>query len=202
MSINSSESDDEALVAHVQQRDLAAFTQLYDRYARTVYTLAVHMLGRMEAEEIVQDVFLQLWNKASRFDPTEGSFLSWFMTMARRRILDRLKHFTRQERATISGELEQILENVSDKSVNIEEEAWLMERGEAVRQALKELPEEQRQVLLLAYFGGLSHSAIAEQLQWPLGTVKKRIQLGLRKLRTLLYPHEIIETTNRDDYEL
>src|SRR6266851_9104498 len=118
-------SDDELLVARVRERDIAAFTQHYDRYGRTVYTLAVRMLGSSDAEEIVQDVFLQLWNKADQFDPTRGSFLSWFMTIARHRTLDRLKRFTTQERVTIADDLELVLDNIADESVNIEEEAWL-----------------------------------------------------------------------------
>src|SRR5947209_8323062 len=115
MPIDFLESDDELLVSRVCERDIAAFTQLYDRYGRTVYTMAVRMLGSSDAEEIVQDVFLQLWNKADQFDPARGSFVSWFMTIARHRILDRLKSFTVQERITIADDLELVLDNVPDE---------------------------------------------------------------------------------------
>src|SRR5262249_42725139 len=175
------EPSDELLVLRIGQQDRAAFTLIYERYARLVYALAVHMLGSAEAEEIVQDIFLRLWNKADQFDAQRGSFGGWFMTVARHRILNRLRERNQDDRAVIADDIGQLLAEAADGSANVEEEAWLRERGDAVLNALQALPEEQRQAILLAYFGGLSQSAIAAHLGWPLGTVKKRIQLGLRK---------------------
>jgi RNA polymerase sigma-70 factor (ECF subfamily) len=108
------------------------------------------------------------------------------MTIARNRIIDRLRDRTQREQKIAVEHIESLLAESPDHAVSVEEEAWLRQRGDAVLRALAELPEEQRRAILLAYFGGLSQSMIAEQLGWPLGTVKKRIQLGLRKLRASL----------------
>jgi RNA polymerase sigma-70 factor (ECF subfamily) len=179
-------NSDERLVERIRQRDVNAFSALYDRYAQAVYGLAVRMIGGTDAEEIVQDVFLQLWHKADQYDPARGSFAAWFMTIARRKMLDRLRTLNRQDRAILADDIGEQLLSRADDALSVEEQAWLRDCGEAAREALNELPEEQRRVLLLAYFGGLSHSMIAEHLGLPLGTVKKRIQLGLHKLRVAL----------------
>lgn len=189
---------DEALAQQVGQGDKAAFSTLYDRYAQPVYSLVVHMLGSPDAEEIVQDIFLRLWHKADQFDPARGSFVAWFMTMARHRILDKLRERTQQQRATIADDIDQLLLNAIDHSASIEDDIWLRQQGKAAVEAIQELPEEQRRVILLAYFGGLSQSAIAEQLDWPLGTVKKRLRLGLQKLRKALTQQGLaVNTQNR-----
>jgi RNA polymerase sigma-70 factor (ECF subfamily) len=181
------EPTDEELVARVTERDRTAFAFLYDRYAKPVYALAAHILGRAEAEEVVQEVFLRLWNRADQFDAKKGPFRAWFMAVARHRVLDEIKRRNRQERLIVAaGEIERLLSEASDPAADAEEEAWLHERSRAVVEALKSLPDDQRRVLILAYFGGLSQSSMAERLGWPLGTVKKRIRLGLQKLRLAL----------------
>jgi len=180
------EPSDELLAERVVQRDMEAFSIIYDRYAQPIYAMAAHMLGASEAEEIVQEVFLRLWNRADQFDPARGHFGPWLMTIARYRILDELRSRSQTERFMAADEIDHLLEETPDTEANVEEEVALRERNEVVFQALKTLPPEQRRVLILAYFGGLSQSFIAEHLNWPLGTVKKRIQLGLRKLRGLL----------------
>ena len=176
---------DEALVERVRRQDVTAFGLLYDRYARLVYVLAVTALDRAEAEEIVQEVFLRLWRKADQFQPERGPFGAWFMTIARHRVWDVLRRLHREP--SLSAEvIDQLLMESAIGVGNVEEEAWSQEVGEAVLHALQGLPAEQRRALVLAYFGGLSQSSIAEHLGWPLGTVKKRIRLGLQKLRTAL----------------
>lgn len=180
------ELSDETLVARVARRDVAAFTILYDRYAGPVYTLAAHMLGRSEAEEIVQATFLRLWNKAEQFDAARGAFGAWFMTIARHHALDELRRRGQRQRLVAAEGIDRVLTEVTDPAPDVEEQAWLRERGDAVLRALNDLPDEQRRVLVLAYFGGLSQAAIAECLGLPLGTVKKRIRLGLQKLRAAL----------------
>jgi RNA polymerase sigma-70 factor (ECF subfamily) len=177
---------DEALAARVAQRDPAALTALYDRYARPIYTLAAHLLGPAEAEEVVQDVFLRLWHKADQFDPDRSRFGTWLMAVARHRVLDELRRRGDRRRAQTADEIDRVLARVVDPSVDLEADAWRREWGDRVRRALGTLPEDQRRVLVLAYFGGLSQSALARQLGWPLGTVKKRVRLGLQKLRTAL----------------
>src|ERR671918_132205 len=176
---------DEVLVERVCRQDVTAFSLLYDRYARSVYVLAVTALDRAEAEEIVQEVFLRLWRKADQFRPERGPFGAWFMTIARHLVWDVLRRLHR-EPSLAAEVIDQLLMKSVNSTVNVEEEAWSQEVGEAVLHALQGLPAEQRRALVLAYFGGLSQSSIAQHLGWPLGTVKKRIRLGLQKLRTAL----------------
>lgn len=177
---------DEALVERVKQQDVAAFTQLYERYAHSVYAVAAHLLTPRDAEEVVQEVFLRLWHRAAQFDPARGSFRAWFMTIARHRILDELKHHGLNQRTRRASEINQLLTDAALPESDVAEAVWLRQRQDALLQALQQLPDEQRWVLILSYFGGLSHSEIAAQLEWPLGTVKKRIGLGLQKLRHCL----------------
>src|SRR5258708_2282889 len=186
MNLPQHDPSDELLALRLRQGDRTAFTLLYDRYARLVYALDLHALGNTDAEEIVQDIVLKLWNKADQFDAERGSFGGWFMTLARHRVIDKLRDRTHQEQAVAAEHIDTLLAEAADMSVNVEEEAWLRQRGDAVLHALNDLPAEQRRAIVLAYFGGLSQSAIAAHLGWPLGTVKKRIQLGLRKLRASL----------------
>jgi RNA polymerase sigma-70 factor (ECF subfamily) len=182
---------DEVLAARVAKREVAAWSSLYDRYAPGVYALAAHLLGRDQAEEIVQDSFLRLWQKAGLFDPRRGSFRGWFFGVVRHRIQDELRHRSREERLLVAGEVAQLLAEAVDPQVDVEEAVARRERGSAVLHALQRLPAEQRSVLVLAYFGGgLSQVSIAEYLGCPLGTVKKRTSLGLGKLRALLCEHE------------
>jgi RNA polymerase sigma-70 factor, ECF subfamily len=164
---------------------VTAFSQLYDRYARSVYVLAVTALDRAEAEEVVQEVFLRLWHKADQFRSERGPFGAWFMTIARHHLWDVLRSLYREPSLTAEA-IDQLLVESAAYVGDVEEEAWSQEVGEAVLQALQGLPAEQRRALVLAYFGGLSQSSIAQHLGWPLGTVKKRIRLGLQKLRTAL----------------
>ncbi len=196
------EPSDEVLAARVVQRDVAAFSLLYDRYSRAVYTIAAYMLGAAEAEEVVQEVFMRLWDRAHQFNPSRGSFAAWFMTIARNHLKDVLRSRTQQQRMMAADEINQLLAEIADPQADVEEESWQRERGEAVLRALQSLPEEQRRVLILAYFGDLSQSTIAEQLEWPLGTVKKRIRLGLQKLRVFLNGTAEPEHTEANEHEL
>jgi RNA polymerase sigma-70 factor (ECF subfamily) len=184
------EPTDEALVARVVAGDAAAFSLLYDRYDRPVYAMAAHLLGAVEAEDVVQEAFLRLWRNAGQFDTARGSFAPWFMAIARHEVLARLRRRTQEQRLALARDIDRLLGEAPDPAVDVEEQVWQRERGDCVLQALKELPAEQRQVLVLAYFGELSQSAIAQSLGWPLGTVKKRVRLGLQKLRQALAPHE------------
>ena len=179
---------DDALVARVCRHEAAALALLYDRYAQPVYTLAAHLLGAADAEEVVQDVFLALWRKAGQFDPARSSFNTWFMAIARHRVLDELRRRGHQQRMQHVEAVDHLLAGAVDPGLSVEDQAWQRVQGRAVAGALQRLPEEQRRVLVLAYFGGLSQSAMARHLGWPLGTVKKRVRLGLQKLRTALTP--------------
>jgi RNA polymerase sigma-70 factor (ECF subfamily) len=178
--------DDSALVSQIAQGDAIAFGRLYDRYAKAVYALAVHLLGTSEAEEAVQEIFLRLWNNASQFDATRGTFAGWFMTIARNYAFRQLSNRSRRQRIESAEDIDRLLAQMADPQVNVEEQAWLIEQGRAARVALNALPPEQRHVIVFAYFSGLSQSAIAQHLDLPVGTIKKRTRLGLQRLRRAL----------------
>jgi RNA polymerase sigma-70 factor (ECF subfamily) len=180
--------EDAALVARVARQDVPAWEALYDRYVVPVHALAVQLLGRDGADEIVQEAFLRLWTRADQYRPERGSFRVWFFALVRHRILDELRHRSREERFHAAASAEELVAAAIDP-IGVDETVSDRQRGRDVLWALHRLPAEQRRVLLLAYFGvGLSQAAIAEELGLPLGTVKKRIRLGLQKLRTLLSP--------------
>jgi RNA polymerase sigma-70 factor, ECF subfamily len=189
------ELSDEALVARVVQRDVAAFTMLYDRYARPVYVLATYMLGSAEAEEAVQELFLRLWHKADQFEANRGSFNNWFMAISRHHLRDQLRRRSLQQRVMAAEQIDQLLTEAVDPNMDVEQEVWQRQRSAALLNALKSLPAEQRRAIILAYFGGFSQSSIAEHLGWPLGTVKKRVRLGLQKLRAFLGQQKLTTET-------
>lgn len=180
------EPSDETLTVKIAQRDRTAFAAIYDRYARSVFVFAAHLLGEQDAEEAVQEVFLRLWNKASQFDSAKGNFRHWFMAIARNYIMDELRRRGQKNRIEAADEIDELLANAADPTMDAHDQAWANQRAQAVLAALKILPDEQRRVLILAYFGGFTQSEIAQQLALPLGTVKKRIRLGLQKLRAEL----------------
>ena len=126
---------DEALVERVRRQDVTAFSQLYDRYARPVYVLAVTALDRAEAEEIVQEVFLRLWRKVDQFRPERGPFGAWFMTIAHHQVWDAIRRLNREP--SLSAEaIDQMLMEAAISTVNVEEQASSQEVGEAVLHAL------------------------------------------------------------------
>lgn len=186
---------DATLVGRVALGDVAALRQLYARHARTVYAMAAHAVGPTAAEEVVQDVFVTLWRRAGRFDPARGSLSAWLMAIARHRVLDELASRRREPLAV--DDIERLLASAPGYAPTPEEHAERSERGQAVRRALRGLPAEQRQVLVLAYFGGLSQAEMARRLGVPLGTVKKRVRLGLRKLRASLVGEPAVDMDER-----
>ncbi len=179
---------DQNLLAAVARRDERAFAELYDQYASILFGLMLRILhSRAEAEDVLQEVFLQVWQQAPSFDPTRGRPFTWLVTLARSRAIDRLRAVESRERtAKRSAEDSPAGEPASAKEEAADELALQGERAEIVRGALAELSEEQRSTLLLAYLGGLSQAEIAEQTGQPLGTVKTRTRSGLKKLHELL----------------
>lgn len=163
--------------------DRRAFERLYDRFAGLVFALALRMLGaRTDAEDLVQEVFLQAWRRAESYQPARGTPEAWLLTIARSRAVDRL----RSSRSTRDG-LERL--HARPAVPPAEPASHLISREEdglAVRSALNHLSEEQRRVLELSYFDGLTQSEIAARLGEPLGTIKTRIRLSLERLRRLL----------------
>jgi RNA polymerase sigma-70 factor, ECF subfamily len=175
---------DATLVGRLADGDLVALDALYDRYARDVYAVAARSLGRGPAEEVVQDVFVRVWKRAAQFDSRRGSGRAWIMAIARHRIVDEIRR--RDRRHVAVNAIDDVLTGAEDPDADVEEEASTREQRVEVLRAVRALPEEQRRVILLAYFGGLTQSEIAAELGWPLGTVKKRTRLGLQKLRASL----------------
>lgn len=181
-----SQLNDEALAQRVQQHSKDAFSVLYDRYVRLVYGMAIQMVGQDEAGEAVQEIFMRLWRKAGQFNATRGSFKSWFVMVARNYLRDRLRSQYNSNRQMHLPQWQQLLEQVADPGANVVETAASRERRRSINEAINTLPDEQRQVIVMAYFGGYTQAAMAKTLDWPLGTVKKRVRLGLQKLRKIM----------------
>lgn len=174
-------SPDAALVRRLLQRDVSAFEELYDRHSRLVYALVLRILQQATtAEEVVQDVFLQLWRNTALYDGSRGAFVPWLLTMARNRALDQLR---------LKGERQRRLEDQTDELPPVaaipDFEGSLDEKRRAVRvrELLGSLNPRQKRAIELAYFEGLSHSEIANALKEPLGTVKSWIRNGLLRLK-------------------
>ncbi len=164
-----------------------ALGPLYSRYAARIFSLASHTLDRAAAEEIVQDVFLSVWRKAGTFAPERGAFRPWVFQIAHYRILNELRHTSRQPR--IEPDPEGLLTaGLPDPAPHPDEAAGLEEERAAVREALNALPPAQREALNLAFFEDLTHEQVAAKLQVPLGTTKTRIRAGLQRLRVSLSP--------------
>jgi RNA polymerase sigma-70 factor, ECF subfamily len=175
---------DEELMALVLRRQEAALGALYDRYSRLVYAVALRITGDRETtEEVVQDVFQNVWQAAASFQPGVGAFSSWLLGITRHRSIDVTR--SKRERARAREEtLGDIRPPEAESNVDREVDQRMLR--ETVRSALEALPANQRQAIELAYYGGLTRAEIAERLNEPLGTVKTRLRLGLLKLRDLL----------------
>ena len=175
-----------SLVGRVATGDQSALAALYDATNRFVYSLVLRVLGDMSsAEDVLIDVYTQVGRKAASYDAFRGAPLAWIATIARSRAIDRLRSSHqdqyRQESLDVLGE-------ATANSSSPEEFASASERQKLVREALNLLTVEQRQVIELAYYSGLSHGEVAEKLNQPLGTVKTRTRLGMMKLREALAP--------------
>jgi RNA polymerase sigma-70 factor, ECF subfamily len=179
---------DPTLLARVVKGDQQAFSQLYDHSSTLLFTLAVRMLGsREEAAELLQDVYLEVWRKVSRYDVGRGTPVAWLITLTKSRAIDRLRARTsRGYRATGSLESEPATQVVAPGPSPLETQAD-QELRRAVGVAVARLPQSQQQAIELAYYEGLSHTEIAARLNQPLGTVKTRIKLGMSKLRETLH---------------
>ena len=175
---------DVELLKAVAASDERALAQLYDRYRLILFGVLVRILNnREEAEDVLQEVFLQVWRRAADFDANRGRPFTWLVTLARSRGIDRLRSIASRERvAAMAGADNEVFEEVSDAATD----AIRSEERGVVNNALSQLPEEQKRPLMLAYFDGLTQSEIAAQLGAPLGTVKTRMRSGMIKLRELL----------------
>jgi RNA polymerase sigma-70 factor (ECF subfamily) len=178
--------EDRELVRRMSAGDTQALARFYERWSRPVYALVMQLVRDPDdADDVVEDAFYQAWRQASRYEPSRGAVSTWIVTIARSRALDRLRSRRRLREepltpVTVLDEL--VVASTPDPAAGAEES----EVRERVAVALKELPPEQREVLELAYFGGLSQTEIAERTGQPLGTVKTRTRLAGQKLRERL----------------
>jgi RNA polymerase sigma-70 factor (ECF subfamily) len=172
------------LIARVAAGDQDAFAQFYDRTSRVVYGIVLHVLrDAAQAEEVTQEVYVDAWRTATRYDAAAGSPKAWLNTIAHRRAVDRVRsserRSQRERRAFLDSRDDTVARDASDIAIARDESS-------RVRSALEALPESQRDAVVLAYFDGRSHRDISESLHVPLGTVKTRIRDGLKRLRATL----------------
>jgi len=174
-------------VAAIARGEVEALERLYDRYGALVYSVSLRILHDHHlAEDVVQEVFHRLWRQPTSFDPARGRFISWMMSVTRNRALDELRRRNRRFRSEERDEDPEREVPGNDRFDNPEVGLVLVELRVVVRGALARLPAAQREVIELAYFGGLTQQEIAERTGDPLGTVKTRVRLGMRRLRLAL----------------
>jgi RNA polymerase sigma-70 factor (ECF subfamily) len=175
---------DEDLMHLVQRADPRALEALYERHSTAAFSLAYRMLGtRAAAEDVVQEAFLSVWRSGGRYDRARGSVRTWTLGIVHNRAIDALRRTTVHDRRRVADET--AAERL-EAPENTEVEVARRDEARVVRSALESLPPEQGRVIELAYFGGFSHSEIAEMLDAPLGTVKGRMRLGLEKMHSAL----------------
>lgn len=182
---------DEVLLDRIAEGDEDAFFTLYRRYVNLVYSMARRVLGDDAlAEEVTQEVFLKLWQKSALYEATRGRFSSWLLTVTRFAAIDRLRHESRRPPLT---------DKHPTPMGEVARQAWQdharWQQGQELRLLLEQLPPEQRQVVELAFFAGMTHRELADYLNLPLGTVKSRLRLALEKLRTMWFGSE----TSKDE---
>jgi RNA polymerase sigma-70 factor (ECF subfamily) len=177
---------DEDLMQLVQRAEASAFEVVYDRHAGAAFSLAYRMCGaRQLAEEVVQEAFLSIWRSGARYDRSRGSVRTWILGITHHRAIDVLRRGIVQDRHRASDEG---IEERFEAQERTEAEVARREQALEVRSALDGLPDDQRRAIELAYYGGFTHSEIAEMLGVPIGTVKGRMRLGMEKMRGQLAP--------------
>ncbi len=168
------------LIERIKRQDQNALRDLHERYHRLLYNMAAHVLGdAAAAEEVIQDVLFQVWRWPERWNPDKGRLTSWLLSVTRYTAIDRLRRERRQP--PLHPHSLDMLANRLARSVDSDPR----DDGRLLRRLIRTLPQDQRQLIHLAFFRGMTHSEIAEHLGLPLGTVKSRIRLGMQKLRDL-----------------
>lgn len=181
----SNRKPDQELIEQVTRGDKSAFKEIYSRFSQVTYNLALRMLrDKEDAEEVVQEIFLQIWNKAHSYNPERGAVSTWVLNIARSRSIDKLRAVGYRNK-NIEIDEEKVNSKV-DLSRNIEDRD---ESKNVIKQALETLPEKQRIAIELVYFEGVTHIEAAEKLKEPVGTIKTRIRLGIMKLKDKIMPY-------------
>ncbi len=182
---------DEELLEAFRRSDAGAFEEVFARYSHLVFSTCLRVLEDAQAaEDMTQEVFVRLWRRPELYDPARGRFVSWLLSVTRNRAIDELRSRGRRRSHETSGEMERDVDEptASDDPLVAAE---LADQRAVLRAALDELPEEQRSAIELAYFGGLTHLEIAMLQRQPLGTVKTRIRLGMKKLKVALQQNSV-----------
>lgn len=181
-----SETPITTLLDQIQSGDEDALFALHERFSTAVYSVAYRVLGNArDAEEVTQDVFLKLWEKARTFDEDRGKFSSWLLTIARRSAIDRLRKRERRAPPENSFSMDAV-PYLRETEFGTED---ISDLQQSLLSVMGELPDDQQEAIYLAYFHGMSHSDIAAHLNKPLGTVKSHIRLGMQKLRAIWMQH-------------
>jgi RNA polymerase sigma-70 factor (ECF subfamily) len=172
---------DEELMQLVAGESMDAFEAVYDRHAAAAFSLAYRIVGnRTTADDVMQEAFLSIWRSRERYEPERGSLRSWILGIVHHRALDVLRRSSVHDRRRASADG---IEETHEASERTDVEVARRDEARTIRAAIEELPDNQGQVIQLAYFGGFTHTQIAEMLEMPVGTVKGRMRLGLEKLR-------------------
>ena len=170
-------------MVRVSAGDAAAFALVYERHGTVAYSLAHRMCGRQSAaEDVVQEAFLSAWRRAASFDPTRGSLRTWLLGIVHHRAVDALRRSGGDIRRRVDAPVEEM--EIESGEIRVEAEVARRDDAARVRSALADLPPDQARVIELGYFGGFTHTEIADMLGVPVGTVKGRMRLGLAKLRS------------------
>ena len=195
MSVHSNHDDERELMNRIKARDSNALEQLYDLYNALLYGLVIPIVKkREEAEDVVQEVFLKIWEKASTFDDERGNVYSWIVTLARNRAIDRIRSKGYKSQQKVSTSISEPEFTLEADTIDPLETTIYSDRAELVNRALEQIPENQREVIEIAYYKGMTQSEIADHLDLPLGTVKTRTRLGMMKLRDILEDHISIDS--------
>jgi len=176
---------EKALIARISDGDQQALAVLYDQYVALLYSVVIAIIKkREEAEDLMQEIFLLIWKKASTFDTSRDNVYAWLTTMARNRAIDRTR--SKAFRTAQQEVAEPIPEITASAMENPLDAVIMQERADQVQEAMQQIPAAPREVILLAYFEGCSQSQMAEQLNLPLGTIKTRVRQGMKKFSELL----------------
>ncbi len=190
--IDFKDMEDPQLVGLMASGNSQALEVLYDRYSRIVYSFALRIVADPAiAEELLQEVFFRAWQQAERFSEGKGSFVTWLLSITHNMAIDEIRKRQRRPQRADSADPDLMMANMADKGPSVEEYAVVSSWRDQITDALNILPPAQREAIEMAYFQGLTQREIAEHLREPLGTIKTRMRLGMRKLREYLESREV-----------